>query len=323
MNVLRVLERLGVEVKGTTRDHAQALCPYHEDHTPSWRIRLRGDRAGLHHCQACKEGGDLVELVRQVRGYANRSSAKEWLEREGEHLDAGDLQVPAVNLVLSRARRAFRMPEGFVREPLAEWVTPAREYALSRGLTWDQIDAWGIGYAVEGKLAGRIVVPVASMWGELQGYMARSFTMAKKRYLYPHESEGADPDCLFGEEHWPMQRSDRHTVVVTEGALKSLAVERALPSLCIAALGGSPVPPRPIHVAKLATFQRVVVLTDSDAPGEAAGDALAGALGRYSRVFRARLAPGKDADSVEPWALRECIRAAVGSPLRRRTEPRS
>lgn len=261
-------------------------------------------------CKSCDAGGDLADLVMQVRGLHNKSVAKEWLEQFAEVVDRQDLEQARV-VVRAGARRAaaFRYPLGVVDEPSSEWPTPVAEYVFSpppkgRGITVTQARLWGIAYALEGRLAGRIVIPVWDRQKRLASYMARTFTGQKKRYLTPDEKEGADLDAVFGEFFWGPDRSPNgDTVVVTEGALKSLGVDRALPGTPTAGLGGSHV--RPIVVAKLAgRFRRAIVLTDADKAGERAGDEIEAGLARHLETERARLAPGQDADSVPPAALR-------------------
>src|SRR6202034_1042928 len=166
---------LGIEVK-QAGDHYVGLCPYHEDRSPSWRIRRRGEKAGLHHCQACKAGGDIIELVKHCKGYGTRDGAQAWLERAGEEVTVADLQIDPVRLVVGEhTSRAFRMPRGFEGEGnLETWPSIAAEYAASRGLTDAQVRRWGIGYALEGRLKGRLVVPVRDLRGQVQNYMGRT-----------------------------------------------------------------------------------------------------------------------------------------------------
>ena len=256
-------------------------------------------------CQACKWGGDLADLVQHVRGYATKTAAYDWLEEHGAKVEREDLVAPALELTTGqRQRAAFRMPRGFEAGPLSTWPTVPREYALSRGLDARQVATWGIGYAAEGRLNGRLVIPVVSRQGVLSGYMARAWDKAaRRRYLYPHESEGADLDAVFGEQRWVRGT----TCIVTEGALKSLAVERVFPAWSHAALGGSGV--RPMQLAKMAAagFASVVVMTDGDEAGDRVGTELRTQLKRYVYTTRCRLPPGQDADSIGPERLRAAL----------------
>lgn len=305
MNVEAVLRRLGVEGR-RFGEHLVATCPFHEDTKPSWRICLSGDRAGLHHCFSCGEGGNLVHLVQQVRGYATRAAARSWLDEHGGQVDARDLEVPmaGIRIVSESKRRAFRMAPGVTEgEPFDEWPTAMRRYVESRGITSGQVARWGIGYALAGRLKGRIVIPIRDGAGKLRSYVARlAFEeQGATRFLYPREEEGGDNEATFGEERW----GDARVLVVTEGAIKSLAVERAFPEAAHAALGGSEL--RAMAAIRFARFPRVIALTDSDAAGEKARAQLTGALARHVELRHARLPEGKDADKVSVQELRAMV----------------
>jgi DNA primase len=226
-----------------------------------------------------------------------------------------DDEAPAVAYLSTRleveptGRREFTVPKEVVFRPLDEWVTPAREYAQRRHLDAAQIDRWGIGYATIGRLSGRLVMPVRDATGRPWSYMARTFVDHDTRYYYPMERERPDQDVMFGEQFWPemKKRKGKH-VVLTEGALNALAVERAMVQSMtpnVAALGGSD--PRPMHVGKLAGFGVVVVLTDDDKAGRGAAWELSCQLQRHTIVKRVTLGEGRDADDVSPEELRETI----------------
>lgn len=313
MNVRSILERLHINVVEEVGEHLWALCPFHTDSKPSWRIRSRGSRAGLHYCFACTEGGDVAALVQHVRGYATKTAAHDWLDEHGEQVEREDLIAPSVTLSMRGqvVQRMFRMPLGFESGHLSTWPSQPQAYARSRGLTDEQVEWWGIGYACEGRLASRLVIPVVSYQRELSCYMARTWESdSKRKYLYPNGDERPDLDVMFGEVNWVPDT----TCVVTEGALKSLAVERAMTYFHVsnAALGGSGI--RPMHIARLVArkFSRIVVMTDVDPAGEKAGDSLEGALARYTRVIRVRLPQGKDADTVDKLFLRDTLAPYVG-----------
>lgn len=320
----QVLERLGVvyERRGA---RLLARCPAHApDRSPSWSVAWRGDGAGLHYCFACGFGGGLVDLVARVRGFAGvrtpmdtdldveemaRDEARAWLDAVEE---AAPEPVPGGVRVEARAARAFALPGGVEFGPVEGWVTPAARYVLERRrISPGQVARWGLGYAVHGRLAGRVVIPVRDRAGRLRTYMARAFGDAPKRYLYPRREEGADPAALFGEEHWPALSGGRRScVVVCEGAFNALAVDRALRGrVAVAALGGAEVHAE--HLAKLASFARVVVLTDADAAGERAARDLGAGLTRHCYVYRADPPAGGDIDEVEPAEVVRVIEGEV------------
>jgi DNA primase len=303
----RALQKLGLEVvdKGADR-RCYGICPFHQDrHPTNWFIRLRGERAGQHHCFACKAKGGLLDLIAHRRG-CSLKGAREWLDqlRGGEEVEGVRLPEDEIRLVVSGVgTRAFQLPREVRFGSLGSWTQTARRYAERRHLTEAQVADWGIGYATSGRLAGRIVIPVRDRDGVAWSYMARTFADHQARYYYPAERERADLDVVFGEQWWPRDGTlRRETVVVAEGALNALAVERAVGGWAsVAALGGSDV--RPIHVGKLAAFGTVLVMTDDDRAGEGAAEELMVGLARHTRVVRVSLGAGMDADDMDPAEL--------------------
>jgi len=312
-DVRAILRRFEIEVTWEEGTRLWARCPFHpkvlgrEDaHPGSWFIRRDGPRAGQSHCFSCESGGALPWLVMHLIGLQEWGSAVDWLDEfraEDEPLPRG-VEVRVVARGSGRAQ--FAMPEGVVDdEPLHLWPSAPREYAESRGLAESQVRRWSVGYALDGRLGGRLVVPVHDYADELANYMARSMGPSRRRYLYPSLAEGPDLDAVFGERHWPMRRE---RVYACEGALNAMAVERAVPGAHVAALGGSHI--RPLHAAKLSTFGEVFLLTDPDEAGERAANSLRASLGRHCWVTRVTLPEGRDPNDLSPEELRTCVDAA-------------
>lgn len=307
VDIGRVLKRLGIDAKQRGREWT-ALCPNptHKDRAPSWRVRDEpgSSRHGKHHCYPCDFGGSVVDLVMTLRVLDYRG-AMEWLEGADVGMSAEPLAGAVRVDVLSTI--GFRMPDGVVFGPLCEWVTPARRYAESRGITGEQVDRWGLGYAVDGKLEGRIVVPYRNAHGTPLGYTARTFLDDDRRYREPHPDERPWRSVMFGEQHWPaaLEHPELSPILVTEGALNALAVERAFPNAFVGALAGST--PNPAHVDKLSRFGHVVLLTDPDAAGDRVAAQLAGLLARYTRVSRVRLPEGTDASDLPMEELQRWV----------------
>lgn len=301
-----VLEKLRMpyELRAT---RAWARCPYHDDHDPSWMIRVKGRRQGQHHCFACKVGGTLVELVMHVK-HLDEDDARAWLkdfkEDEPTKVRARIIEKPPV-----LGRKRFKMPSEVIFDPLKEWVTLAQRYARKRGITDEQVSQYGLGYAVDARLAGRIVLPFRGIGGHPASYSARTFVDDEIRYLTPHAKEGADLGVLFGEHLWPPPWR-RKVIVVTEGGIDGLAVDRVVPpSWSIGGLGGSEV--QPIQITKLATFDIVIVLTDNDAAGHKAAKQLDIGLSRHTELRRVTLRRGFDAAKMKPEGLADALRTAL------------
>jgi DNA primase len=294
----RVLTALRIEHE--TKGHrAWARCPFHDDNDPSWTIQINGSRAGLHHCFSCKRGGDLVDLVRHVQTLSRRE-AEDWLEDLGKKYDPPKVAARVVERDARLGRKRFRLPLEVVIEPFERWPSAARRYAERRGITAAQVDLFGLGYAVDARLAGRLVFPARSGFtARPESYSARSFVDEEPRYLTPHERENADPGAIFGEHLWPAP-GHRSVLILTEGSIDALAVVRVT-LLPVGALGGSEFAgPQAMRVA---TFPAVIVLTDPDEAGDKAALKIRAALGRHVQVVRARLPEGMDAAKMDPDEL--------------------
>lgn len=320
VDVPKLLKALGIEARLRGKEWA-APCPNpaHDDRHPSWRMRddplSRSGKHGSHKCWPCGFKGGPLDLVMKVRSL-DEDEARAWLSA----FYRGDAAEPPPERLRwqmgSYFAQGFELPGEVKVEPLDEWPSAAREYVESRGITAEQVERYGLGYAVYGRLAGRIVLVARDIEGAPRSYTARTFTGHLKRYLAADRSEGPDLGCMFGEQFWPplerlqgaMRR--RGWVAALEGAINGLAVERAVPELPFAVTSGTQ--PHPAHFAKLASFEGVLLLTDPDAAGDAAAERFAQALGRHVPVRRVRLSEGKDAQEVAPTLLREVLCRATG-----------
>lgn len=304
-----VIRALGLEIARRRSRRAWALCPFHDDHdATNFFVRTDGSHAGTYHCFACKVGGSLIDLVMRIRG-VDYKTARAFVDQSGRNYEPPRARVRVIERPPTLGRFRFQLPpEGIFDEPLDQWITLARAYAVQRHLTQSEIDRYRIGYAVDARLGGRIIFPVlVGPDARPVSYSARSFVGADRKYLTPHESENADLDALFGEHLWPTPM-ERDVICVTEGAINALACARAT-GMPASSISGSDV--RTMHVIKLGTFRRVCILTDPDTAGEAAAHGFRARLGRRTHVVRVKLPEGQDADDLASDELRLTIVRAI------------
>lgn len=280
VDVPRLLERLGIETQRKGRE-LWAPCPVHEDRDPSWQMRddPGSSRHGYHRCFGCGFGGGPFALVMRVLD-CEPVEARDFLA--GHDVERVDVEV---RVEARRARRTFEMPpEVEMGRPLSGWPSAARAYLESRGLGGEEVARFGMGYAVDGVLAGRVVVPVVDYEGRLTSYAARSFLGHAKRYLEPPAFTGCDRSAVFGEHLWPPE-GERDLLVVVEGPFDAIAADAA--GLATGAVRGSSISTE--QALSLSTWTRVRVATDPDAAGDKAAVEIAGALARHvADVVRVR-----------------------------------
>ena len=295
-----------------------ACCPIHGEREPSFQIRDDGtDEAGLWRCFGCGEHGNAQQLVALLLD-VTLHDAREMMVERGFYGAPPPIPVDVqVTHTEHRPSAGFRMPPGVVFGDPAGWTTPAREFIARRGITAAQVARWRIGAGTRGKLTGRLVVPVYDGNAVLRGYTARTFVDADKRYDEPSAEDGYAPGFVWGELWWP-EPEQRGVVVVCEGALNGLAVERLLPRVvdtgplpAVAALRGSQL--HPGHVMRLSTFPIIVALTDPDAAGEKAYRAMCSSFGRWSKLRRCMIEGGdaNDLERQDPGRLCEALSMAM------------
>ena len=132
------------KVKKSGRSY-MAVCPFHEEKTPSMSI----DRArGLYHCFGCGEGGDVFKFVQETRGVSFGEALDMLANKAGIQL----VRDPAE--VHKRGRRAaaveaLRSAIDVYHDRLkkASDAGAARAYLRSRGYDVDLIDEWRLGFA--------------------------------------------------------------------------------------------------------------------------------------------------------------------------------
>lgn len=335
VDVEKVLEKLGLSVVRLGRRFWAERCPVpgHSSHNPSHRwknffVRADGYRgAGLWHCYSCKAGGRLVELVMVLRGLEFRA-ARDWLMSVEEQAPADPVLRVRVELQSPEGDLAVPLGVEGAGRPLAEWNSVPRAYVRGRGVTDDQVARWGIGYALCGRLAGRIFLPIRGASGRLANYAARTFVGHETRYFAADQDlDRPDVTAMLGEHLWPEPRARATaTVLVFEGGFNGLALERAVREVApgrppeLAGLQGSDFtnPRKPL---KLSTFGRVVVATDPDRAGEDAYRAVAAALSRRVEVVRMRYPSGEDADRTPLPDLAEALDRCLSNPAARTTAP--
>ena len=322
-----LLDRLGISYRRRGRA-LLAPCPLpgHSEKEPSWSMRDEPgeEKNSVHWCFGCGRGGGPADLVAAVLG-VDLADARAWI-RSGACYRESDLPAQIV-ISVKRAKPAFVLPEGVAYAPLGAWPTPARLNLQKRRVDPAQAARWGLGYAVDGRLAMRVVIPVRDGGGVVRSFVARSFVARSggreaKRYLEPREEDGADHAAILGEHLWPRPEL-RCVALVGEGWFDGAALERASGGLPVAVLHGSPHPGQvgwDAVIGKLASFPLLVAAVDPNDAGERLLSSLTGALGRYSKILPLRcgeLDASGYAEQRGDAALGRAIAEAMGADLAR------
>jgi len=156
------------------------LCPFHHDRQPSLSVNL--DRK-LFHCFACQAKGDILDFVAKIEQVSLP--------------DAACIVARCCGLPLEKQMSAYRPPPktakdrqnaGSVNRPVREVrqqdgkaspccgtaLVSTHRYLFDRGLTPELIQVFGLGYCAQGRLRGRVCIPIHSPDGaQILGHSGR------------------------------------------------------------------------------------------------------------------------------------------------------
>ena len=231
-------------------------------------VRFRVSGGGKTHlnCPFCTERGKPTDTkmrlcVHSVQGWArclhcdwkHRYGAVTVLRRLGIDADIDGVARPEPE----KAIEPVELPEDFqlLSKASDELDLQARGYLLGRGVTPKQIRENRIGVSYSGRYAYRVIFPVY-VNGELRGLNARDFTGRRK----PKYLNSVGDKWMFHFD--PAAR----TVVLSEGVVKALRIERAT-GLSSASILGHDLTARQLEQVQSGACERVILYPDVDKVG--------------------------------------------------------
>jgi hypothetical protein len=118
------------------------------------------------------------------------------------------------------------MPKGFqslTRESNSASFRRARRYLAERGIGKYDILRWKMGYTTEGPFKNRIIIPSFNSAGDLNYFIARSFSGDYRRYMNPPVSR----NIVFNELYVDFSEE----VMIVEGVFDAVKAQNAVPIL--------------------------------------------------------------------------------------------
>lgn len=304
------------------------LCPFHDEKTASFHVHTERQ---IFHCFGCGVGGDCFSFLQRHENLSFAEAVRSLAAEVG-------VEIPATaggdSGVAERLFRANEIAQGFFRRSLlADEGRAARDYLEGRGLSAEDWERFGLGYAPDGwthlaealgragvpavdgeragllapgrsgrpydRLRGRVTFAIRDARRRILGFGGRAIAPGQEpKYLNTPESPiYRKREALFGLPDALEAIRRRGRAVVVEGYFDAIALWRAgvdeALATCGTALGAG-------HARALRRRTReVVLLFDGDAAGERAVErALADLLAAGLRVRAAALPRGEDPDTV-------------------------
>ena len=256
-----------LDIKSKNGLEWQALCPYHEDNSPSFSVNIR---KGLFICYACGAKGNMEQLA--------------------EHLNTDvPLNDPSVTLdEVVEALEKLTVEEKRVERPIVGIPYPAKyqsemakkkatQYFLNRGLTATAISDYRLSYEI---VEDDAIIPLCDIHGRIAGFIKRTLDAQRlsegaPKYRYPKGLSiskylfGADV-VLHSAQWATMQRLHTHTLVITEGSIDAMSVHNLLPNVFGVAILGARISKEQAQQVQKIAPHLIVIATDRDRAGREA-----------------------------------------------------
>jgi hypothetical protein len=292
LDIADVALRLGVQLAPGRRSPRLAICPFHDDVSPS--LHLYQDDEPHYHCFACHAHGDTVELVKQKRGI-DFPEALKWLDDtyrlglgDSARRRAGGPDIRQRALLHLREQNdgrhlaAFAESRGFTRDALSvAGLTAGNLESFLQSLAHDgagRDEAVESGLAIDGNSdlptalrssslspfvqGPAVFIPLSNLRGKVSGIMARPLAGAGPKYRFTAKFRKSE--ILYRSDHVRRMieasgkaaldgAEDRFDLFVVEGVFDALRLEvLGLPAVAI--LGAALSDSQADQIGELAEF---------------------------------------------------------------------
>ncbi len=308
-----------MQVKKAGSGRFKALCPFHQEKTPSFSIDVA---RGMFHCFGCQKGGDVITLVRELENLTFVETVERLASKIGMQLAYEEVS-PSQRAAATKKMRliaAHREAVAFFHDQLMSSPDgkAAREYLKKRGLSKETVGAFQLGWApdkweelsrhltnkrfthdelLEAGLAsksdrsgiidrfrGRVMFPTFDVTGEPVAFGGRVLDESKTpKYLNTSETPIFQKGRMMYGLNWAKRAlSTSGRAIVVEGYMDVIALHQAGVTEAVATNGTALSAEHFRGVGRFAP--QAVVAFDSDRAGAAA----------VERAFEAALESGLD-----------------------------
>jgi DNA primase len=269
-----------------TGDELLFYCPYCDHHKRKLSVNLE---KGVYKCWVCDSSGR--NLLRIIRKFGTYRQVRAWKAIDGRvDLTGFDFLFEEKEKI----KQKVVMPKEFITltgEKHSLSSKRAMSYLENRGITKEDILKWKIGHCVRGEYAGRIIIPSFDITGELNYFVARTYTNNWKRYTNPNASRNIIFNDLYVD--WD---SD---IILVEGAFDAIRAGNAIPLL------GSTLREKSLLFQKIVQESpSVYVALDADAEKKAMG--IVESLNRYGvEVYKINTEGHEDVAAMSKAVFKE------------------
>ncbi|RAQ96689.1 DNA primase [Thermogemmatispora tikiterensis] len=305
---LDLVDEVGQVVKLQKTGRAfKALCPFHNERTPSFYVFPESQHW---HCFGCHESGDIFTFVQKAQGLDFPEALRYLAEKAGVSLD----EQPGYDAAQQRELAALRERLRHLNEDAQLWfhqallrlreAAPARAYLQGRGLTGETVIAFGLGYAPDSRDAlcryllsqgyseqelvsaglarepedgqglydyfrNRIMFPIRDLRGQVIGFGGRTLGDGQPKYLNtPQTALFEKNSVLYALDRAKEAIKQANQVIIVEGYIDAIMAHQYGTRQTVACIGSAITEKHIQQIKKLA--RRITLALDPDAAGMAA-----------------------------------------------------
>lgn len=280
----------------------RALCPFHEEKTPSFNVHPEKQ---IFKCFGCQKGGSVITFVMLKENVDFVDAVKILAERTGVTLrwSGGGEAGPGKEDVY----RVLEWAAGLYRTQLLKMdeAAPAREYLTQRGVLAETAERFQLGYALSSwnglierarraeisekllvaaglilerdsggyydRFRGRLMFPITDARGKVIAFGARALKDEEPKYINSPETSVFSKGCTFYGLNMAREvPEDTKTLYIVEGYFDVILPVQAGMRGVVATLGTALTRD---HLRLLRRYaEKVVLVFDGDAAGQKAGE---------------------------------------------------
>ena len=197
-------------------------CPYCNHHKNKFSVNVEKN---VYKCWICDARGK--NLFRVIRRFGSFSQQEKWKELTGFKQDLGEFdRLFEVEVVVEQQEQTIQIPQGFqtlTKNSNSKSHQRAIKYLAERGIGKYDILKRKIGYTTEGQFKNRIIIPSFNLKGDLNYFIARTFSGDYRRYMNPPVSR----NIVFNELYVDFDEE----VMIVEGVFDAIKANNAVPIL--------------------------------------------------------------------------------------------
>ncbi len=205
-----------------SNDEHLFACPYCGHHKNKFSVNVEKN---VYKCWICDARGK--NLFRVIRRFGTFSQQEKWKELSGDTQDLGEFdRLFEIPVREEQIEQILEMPQGFrtlTSVSNSRSYLKAMRYLSQRGIKATDILKWKMGYTTEGNFKNRIIIPSFNSKGNLNYFVARTFSGDYRRYMNPPVSR----NIIFNELYVDFEEE----VTIVEGAFDAIKAENAIPIL--------------------------------------------------------------------------------------------